>query len=177
QLTNGAFQMMQFRVASAPVRDSSQVPGTLLPRAGLPQNAAARTREMTLNEFKDRAGNPVVMLLNRTPWHMPVTETAKLGSTEIWSFVNLTDDTHPIHLHHVRFQVMDRRSFDREFICCRTLHCVLPAPQLGPIQMRQDGRMSSNARPTWLRAFTFPLMDIQDAISGTVMFRSTKLTT
>jgi spore coat protein A len=114
QLTNGAFQMMQFRVDFAPVRDSSQVPGTLLPRAGLPQNAAARTREMTLNEFKDRAGNPVVMLLNRTPWHMPVTETAKLGSTEIWSFVNLTDDTHPIHLHHVRFQVMDRRSFDRD---------------------------------------------------------------
>ena len=69
---------------------------------------------MTLNEFKDPAGNPMVMLLNRTPWHMPVTETVKLGSTEIWSFVNLTDDTHPIHLHHVRFQVMDRRSFDRD---------------------------------------------------------------
>ena len=69
---------------------------------------------MTLNEFKDPAGNPMVMLLNRTPWHMPVTETAKLGSTEIWSLVNLTDDTHPIHLHHVRFQVVDRRPFDRD---------------------------------------------------------------
>jgi spore coat protein A len=114
QLTNGAFQMMQFRVASATAPDSSRVPHILLPGPSLLLNAAARTREMTLNEFKDRAGNPVVMLLNRTPWHMPVTETAKLGSTEIWSFVNLTDDTHPIHLHHVRFQVMDRRSFDRD---------------------------------------------------------------
>ncbi len=45
---------------------------------------------------------------------MPVTESAKLGSTEIWSLVNLTDDTHPIHLHHVRFQVVDRRGFDRD---------------------------------------------------------------
>jgi spore coat protein A, manganese oxidase len=114
QLTNGAFQMMQFRIAAAPARDSSHVPGTLLPMASLSQNAAARTREMSLNEFKDPAGNPVVMLLNRTPWHMPVTETVKLGSTEIWSFVNLTDDTHPIHLHHVRFQVVDRRPFDRD---------------------------------------------------------------
>jgi spore coat protein A len=113
QLTNGAFQMMQFRVSSTPATDSSQVPGTLLPRAPLPANAA-RSREMTLNEFKDPAGNPSVMLLNRTPWHMPVTETVKLGSSEIWSFVNLTDDTHPIHLHHVRFQVLDRRSFDRD---------------------------------------------------------------
>jgi spore coat protein A len=69
---------------------------------------------MTLNEFKDPAGNAMVMLLNRTPWHMPVTETAKLGSTEIWALVNLTDDTHPIHLHHVRFQVVDRRAFDRD---------------------------------------------------------------
>lgn len=79
QLTNGAFQMMQFRVSSAPARDSSQVHGTLRSRAGLAQKTGARTRDMTLNEFKDPAGNPVVMLLNRTPWHMPVTETAKLG--------------------------------------------------------------------------------------------------
>jgi spore coat protein A len=114
QLTNGAFQMMEFRVASAPARDRSQVPGTLMPRATLPENTATRTREMTLHEYKDPAGNPIVMLLNRTPWHMPVTETVKLGSTEIWSFINLTDDTHPIHLHHVRFQVVDRRSFDRD---------------------------------------------------------------
>jgi spore coat protein A len=114
QLTNGAFQMMQFHVASAPAHDSSQVPGTLLPIVRLPETAAARRREMTLNEFKDPAGNAMVMLLNRTPWHMPVTETVKLGSTEIWSLVNLTDDTHPIHLHHVRFQVVDRRSFDRD---------------------------------------------------------------
>jgi spore coat protein A len=52
------------------------------------------------------------MLLNKTPWHMPITETALLGSTEIWELVNLTDDTHPIHLHLVRFQILDRRRFD-----------------------------------------------------------------
>ena len=56
----------------------------------------------------------LLMLLNRAPWHAPVTETARLGSNEIWSLVNLTEDTHPIHLHHVRFQVMDRRPFDRD---------------------------------------------------------------
>jgi len=26
--------------------------------------------------------------------------------------VNLTDDSHPIHLHLVRFQILDRRRFD-----------------------------------------------------------------
>ena len=52
------------------------------------------------------------MLLNKTPWHMPVTETPLLDTTEIWELVNLTDDVHPIHLHLVRFQILDRRRFD-----------------------------------------------------------------
>jgi spore coat protein A, manganese oxidase len=35
-----------------------------------------------------------------------------LDSTEIWEFLNLTEDAHPIHLHLVRFQILDRRQID-----------------------------------------------------------------
>jgi len=35
-----------------------------------------------------------------------------LGASEIWEFLNLTDDTHPIHLHLVRFRILDRRPID-----------------------------------------------------------------
>ncbi len=42
---------------------------------------------------------------------IPVTETQVLDSTEIWELVSTTDDSHPIHLHLVRFQILDRRSF------------------------------------------------------------------
>jgi spore coat protein A len=52
------------------------------------------------------------MLLNNSRWHDPVTEKPVLDSVEIWSFINLTDDAHPIHLHLVRFQILDRRPFD-----------------------------------------------------------------
>ena len=31
---------------------------------------------------------------------------------EIWTLINLTDEAHPIHLHLVRFQILDRRRFD-----------------------------------------------------------------
>jgi spore coat protein A len=51
------------------------------------------------------------MLLNNTHWNMPVTEDPRLDSTEIWSLINTTDDAHPIHLHLVRFQILDRRAF------------------------------------------------------------------
>lgn len=53
----------------------------------------------------------MVMLLNRKHWADPVTEQVKLNSVEVWSLANLTQDTHPIHLHMVRFQILDRRSF------------------------------------------------------------------
>ena len=72
--------------ALLPRQDQSRVPEPLS-RHPLTRKSAARTRELTLNEYKDPAGNTMVMLLNRTPWHMPVTEIAKLGSTEIWSLI------------------------------------------------------------------------------------------
>ncbi len=42
----------------------------------------------------------------------PVTETPALGSTEIWEIYNTTPDTHPIHLHLVKFLVVNRQRFN-----------------------------------------------------------------
>jgi spore coat protein A len=70
----------------------------------------------------------MVMLLNRKHWHEPVTETPKLDTTEIWEFVNLTEDVHPMHLHLVRFQVLDRRVFDRyQYMLSRQVKFLAPA--------------------------------------------------
>ena len=41
-----------------------------------------------------------------------VTENPTLGDTEEWDLYNFTADAHPIHLHLVRFQVINRRLFD-----------------------------------------------------------------
>jgi len=110
-LVNGAQEILQFRVAASAATRSS-VPTTLRPVAWIPESAAAVTRTITLNEIKDRMGNSMVMLLNNKHWHEPVTEQPRLNSTEIWEFVNLTEDVHPMHLHLVRFQLLDRRTFD-----------------------------------------------------------------
>ena len=34
------------------------------------------------------------------------------GSTEIWNYVNLTGDTHPMHPHLIKFQVLGRVPFN-----------------------------------------------------------------
>ncbi len=110
-LTSGGDDLLQFRVSKSLVRDTSTVPATLRTISRIPEANADRTRLLTLNQFDAGNGSPMVMLLNRKHWHEPVTEIVKLDSTEIWSLINLTDDTHPIHLHMVRFQVLDRRNF------------------------------------------------------------------
>ena len=73
-----------------------------------------RTRTLTLDQYNDPSGKVMRMLLNGTHWDMPITEKPMLGSIEMWRFVNLTPDPHPIHLHLVRFQILGRREFDLE---------------------------------------------------------------
>jgi spore coat protein A len=112
-LKSDAFTIMQFRVASESAQDSSALPDTLRPLVRIPESAAVKTRLLSLNENIDFYGKSQIMLLNDAHWQMPVTENPVLNSTEIWSLVNLTDDSHPIHLHLVRFQILDRRPFHR----------------------------------------------------------------
>jgi FtsP/CotA-like multicopper oxidase with cupredoxin domain len=45
-------------------------------------------------------------------WDNPISETPKLGATEQWEIPNLTDDTHPIHIHLVQWQLVSRQALD-----------------------------------------------------------------
>jgi spore coat protein A len=118
-LNNDAFVMMQFRVSGAKVSDSSSLPAVLRPAARIAETDAVRTRMLTIVEYMNRGGDSQLMLLNGAHWDMPVTETVALNSVEIWSIVNPTDDSHPIHLHMVRFQILDRRPFDEDAYTAR----------------------------------------------------------
>ena len=111
-LRNDNLDFMQFRVAAGGVRDDSQLPKALRPVERIPATAAVKTRRLSLVEVDDLKGRPYQMLLNNAHWSMPITESPLLDSTEIWELVNTTDDAHPIHLHLVKFQVLDRRTFD-----------------------------------------------------------------
>jgi spore coat protein A len=110
------FPLLQFRVG-LPVRtvkspDTSRLPTVLRAVPKTPESAAIRTRPLALIEQLSMKGESMAMYLNNTAWHMPVTENPVLDSTEIWSFINTTDDTHPIHLHLVKFQILDRRRIE-----------------------------------------------------------------
>ena len=112
-LLNGALEILQFRVKPRSTTTSAPfIPTSLASVSRVPESTAIQTRTITLDEQLNGVGNSMIMVLNRKRWREPVTERPKLNTTEIWEFVNLTEDTHPMHLHLVRFQVLDRRVFD-----------------------------------------------------------------
>ena len=114
--------LVQFRVAAS--RGAPKAPATLpkvlrpVPRT--PAADAVKTRFLTLNHRMDPLTHrKTLMLLNESRWQDPVTERPQFGTTEIWELVNLTDDSHPIHLHLVRFQILERQPFIADFYTMR----------------------------------------------------------
>jgi FtsP/CotA-like multicopper oxidase with cupredoxin domain len=39
----------------------------------------------------------------------PVTENPQVGATEVWEYYNTTADAHPMHIHELLFQVVNRQ--------------------------------------------------------------------
>jgi spore coat protein A len=105
--------IMQFRVIESSGADTSVLPAMLRPVPKLDPADAVRTRNLTLDLTKDEYGRPK-FLLNNALWMDPITETPKLNTTEIWNFVNMTPNGHPMHVHLVTFGVLSRRLFDVE---------------------------------------------------------------
>jgi len=60
------------------------------------------------------ANDPLLGVYTGNPrlWKDPVTETPAVGTTEDWEFYNLTVDGHPIHMHLVRYEIINRELFD-----------------------------------------------------------------
>jgi spore coat protein A len=115
-------EIMQFHVTKRlSGRDTSSLPKKLPAFQRLNPNSATNVRNLTLNHVLQSPMHPFRLLLGNgmqipTPGGLfftdPVTETPRNHSTEIWNFLNLTDSTHPMHVHLVQYQVLDRQFFD-----------------------------------------------------------------
>ena len=89
-----------------------------------------KVRKVALFEGKDEFGRLQPMLGVAEPtidmdgnlvngsltWHQPITENPVLGSTEIWEIYNNTVDAHPVHVHLVHFEILNREKFSSNII-------------------------------------------------------------
>jgi spore coat protein A len=154
-LHSDSFDIMQFRVAAKGAPDTSSLPPALRTYEKIPESRAVKTRRLTLDERMNLVQESMGMLLNNTPWHMPVTEKPVLNTTEIWEFVNLTEDAHPIHLHLVRFQILDRRPFDTyQFLDKGTVR--FTGPSLPPTPTESGWKDTVRAEPGVITRIIIP---------------------
>lgn len=122
----------------ATLRGGPQQPPAIVqlaqPDAGTiaPGVTIAQRRQLTLVEVEG-PGGPLGALVNNTKFDgkregsrtpIPdftsdgcgnwVSELPQVGATELWEIINLTEDAHPIHLHLVQFQVVNRQRIHPE---------------------------------------------------------------
>ena len=66
------------------------------------QSRRSSARRRTIDPTGRRSG--------RTLWMDAVTENPAVGATEVWEFYNTTADAHPMHVHEVVFEVVNRQA-------------------------------------------------------------------
>jgi spore coat protein A len=128
-------QVLAFEVVPAAAADPTTPPAFLVLPAIAPLPEATVTRQLALIETAgegfeadgEEVEGPVEALLgtvgpdsieSATPagvwterkWADTVTENPDVGATEMWEIYNTTGDAHPMHVHEVTFEVVDRQA-------------------------------------------------------------------
>jgi spore coat protein A len=118
-------QVMEFHVVPAVTPDPTTPPQFLVLPPIVPLPAETNTRPLALLEemsmyFDDAPAEALLGTIDGDPnigqggWHHqmwmdPVTENPNVGDIEVWEFYNATADAHPIHVHEVLFEVVNRQ--------------------------------------------------------------------
>lgn len=110
-------EIMKFRIrpVATPTPVTSGVPapvnGAAL-KGVYPTVTPVRTRTIALIEITDQYGRTMPTIDGRgyTPPGIRTTEVIPLNQHERWDIVNTTVDAHPMHLHQVAFQAIDRQA-------------------------------------------------------------------
>jgi len=124
-------QVMEFRVVPAVSKDPTTPPQFLQLPAVAPLPAETVTRPLALIEeaglgydvdgvevegpvealLGTVAGDPNVApgVWTKRLWMDDVTENPAIGATEVWEIYNSTGDAHPMHIHEIVFEVVNRQ--------------------------------------------------------------------
>lgn len=78
----------------------------------IPESEAVLERTLELMQVSDTScpAHGSMWLINGLMWD-DITEFPRVGTTEIWSWINGSADIHSMHIHLVQLQVLDRQDF------------------------------------------------------------------
>jgi FtsP/CotA-like multicopper oxidase with cupredoxin domain len=98
----------------------------LVPYTTDPDVAAAAPADMPLIPISALNGVVTWYQTVAKAFHDPVRFFIQAGGCEVWNILNLTGDTHPVHVHLVQFQILTRQR------CNAASFQTPPAPASGP---------------------------------------------
>ena len=115
-------QVLEFRVGPSLTLDTTTPPQFLELPAIVPLPTESVTRPLALleeGEVLPELGfdGPIEAMLGNVDsdgnavhkmWADEVTENPAVGATEVWEFFNFTADAHPMHIHEIAFEVVNR---------------------------------------------------------------------
>lgn len=109
---NTVGQVMKFIVVPSKFKKhfSIRTPHTFKP---LDPNKISVIRQLVLQVDGQGSTNPQALYINNFGFMVEdCTERPILGSTELWEYVNVTKGLHPMHIHLVETQILNRQNFD-----------------------------------------------------------------
>ncbi|MDP2421376.1 multicopper oxidase family protein [Sediminibacterium sp.] len=105
------FKIMKFKVTQT-VSDSFIVPASLSAVNTIPASSSSKTRNFVINAMQMTSGmnmTGIHRINDKTYDKNRIDETVAANATEIWVLDNSQgDEPHPMHLHGVHFQVLER---------------------------------------------------------------------
>jgi FtsP/CotA-like multicopper oxidase with cupredoxin domain len=119
---NSTGQVMEFRVGPTVAPDPTTPPQFLVLPAIAPLPAETFTRPLAMLEVAETFegfDGPVEAMLGTVGndgipvnkmWSEAISENPAVGATEVWEFYNFTADAHPMHVHEVTFEVVNRQA-------------------------------------------------------------------
>jgi spore coat protein A len=102
-------QVMKFRVTNQ-MGDTDPIPATLRPIVRTDPAEAVQVRDFRLKQAGTDGCGRSMWTINGLGWN-DIVEYPELGTVEIWRFINDSGVSHPMHMHLVMFQVLDRDGF------------------------------------------------------------------
>lgn len=104
----GITNFMKFIVGGT-LGHTQAVPAVLATNVPLSTSLAVVTNDFVLKKYSDPCAG-TRWLINGLLWD-DITEFPELDTVEVWRFINQSGVVHPMHLHLVFFQVLDRQNF------------------------------------------------------------------
>jgi spore coat protein A len=101
--------IMKFIVVAGPGHTDA-LPASLRPVVPIDPGEAVIERDFMLRKASDDGCGRQNWLINGLGWD-DITEYPELGTVEIWRFINDSGVAHPMHMHLVMFQILNRQDF------------------------------------------------------------------